>query len=304
MKNLLIVLALFLSACAHIEPLERPAELVELDDLKGQEVVIITEDANLDYGPPTTGVESDEAPEQVAAEPILALDLFPALYHSLGYVSTFQELEKRKLKAHIISSSGFTSIIAALYAKYGASNMVEWKTFELYQKLGKTKVYSENWRSKINEFLLKEFGSTRLNELEKVLVIPSAIDGGVKLDPRKKIVDAIMDAIDLSERSNLLASNRYNYLSSLKQYGADIVFRISFLPDNINFNRPDGYIFGIYSRLRGSLVANDYTFNFSSESENLDSIKNMSDLLSRVKENNEKFAAHAEDVVKEATGNN
>ena len=156
MKNSLILLAFLFSACAHIRPLERPSGgVVELEEPKSQEIVIITENANLDYGPPSVaGSKSEDGDEsEVTAEPVVAIDLFPALYHSLGYVSTFQELEKQKLKAHIISSSGFTSIIAALYAKYGASNMVEWKTFELYHKLGTTKVYSEKWSVLIEEYL-------------------------------------------------------------------------------------------------------------------------------------------------------
>ena len=286
-------------------------DLVVVDFAEGEEkqAITITNRVNTDYGPsPEEGVTSDQ--DEAQKPLVIALDLYPALYNSLGYVATFARLESAKVHVNIISSTGFSSVIAALYAKYENANMVEWKTFELYQILGAKKPFSEDWKSEIREFLVKEFGDAKLSQLKKLLIIPKPSGKKVIFDTNEEVVKAVMRSLDLGGSGSLLAGGSHDYLPALAQYGADQVWRISFLPRTIRLKHPDGYVFGIYSRLAGkswkmkkqrgvfvydeALLDEIDTFNnlsdavYQTKDENEDFVENISQLLNPVSENSDR----------------
>ncbi|MEX0799462.1 MAG: hypothetical protein WD025_08450 [Bacteriovoracaceae bacterium] len=290
-----LILILVLSACAQERP-KKDFYTVELEGSDSRSQLIITDQMNADYGPsPRRESKNESTADSIAMEnkKVLALDLYPALYHSLGYVSIFIELEKQGVKLDIVSSTGFTSIVAALYAKYGSANMLEWKTFELYQLLGSKKPFSDDWRQEIEDFLKKEFGTLKLNQLKKLFILPSLVEGRIHVDTDRKVISALMEAIDLSEKTNMLLGNNYDYLGQLKKYGADQVYRVSFLPGKIELKRPNGYVFGIYSRLQGasknfSESPNIYLYKDALKG-SLDVFHNLSDALDQTRDESAEF---------------
>lgn len=309
-RPVLLMLSLTLSFCLmhSCATKERREEVLVVDLENGDrgEAIKITDEAHIGYGPaPEGAVESNE--NETTRASIVALDLFPALYNSLGYVSTFSELEKANVRAHIISSSGFSSIIAALYAKHGVSNMVEWKTFELYQLLGSQMPFSERWKKTISEFLDEEFGDEKLNQLGRLLVIPKYINGKVVFNGNQKVSTAIMESIDLSGGASMLTSGAFGYLSGLRSYGADHVMRISFLPKRITLKHPDGFVFGVYSRLVGKALqqGDSEVFVFDDALKgDLDAFQNLSDMIHQTEDENAFFAREAKALLEESSGKN
>ena len=231
-------LALILASCS-IQPVtnsdsqeeERGFEVVDWSGNDFKETIVIKNRPEGDYGPlPEMEPSSEEGEKALPKEPVVAIDLYPALYNSLGYVSTFVELENSGVNVSIVSSSGFSAVIAALYAKHGASNMVEWKTFELYQLLGDSAPFQSEWNNIIKEFLREEFGDSKLSQLKKLLVVPRLEEGKTVLDTNQKVVNAILESLNFSgNTSSILVGGDFDYLGALRKYGADEVMRVSFL---------------------------------------------------------------------------
>lgn len=295
-----LLVLLLIAACAHKES-DNSLTTVDFNDDSEKRSIEISKKDNTDYGP--------VAPESVVAEQskdisniVVAVDLYPALYNSLGYVSTFAELERNKINVSIISSSGFSSVIAALYAKYSASNMVEWKAFELYQVLGDKKPFDDDWKRDLQRFLKKEFGDKKLSQLSKVLVIPQMIRGKPIANLNRMVVTALMDAVNLDDKRNPMTSSNQNYLGMLKSFGADKIFRISFLPEKISLKHADGFIFGVYSKL-ASISSRGFFYKEALEGD-IDAFTNLSDSVYQTKDENEQFASEILSILEANTGKN
>ena len=283
-------------------PKDTSYSVVEFDELESKEIVQIEKESNVDYGPPLVG-ESDSTETDSKTRPVLAIDFLPSLYFSIGYVSTIKELEKQGVQVDIVSSFGFSSVVAALYAKYGIANMIEWKMFELYQELENLKPYGSEWKKKVVSFMAKEFKSLRLNQLNKVLIVPYVSNGQIKFDLNQKVVSAVAKTIDLSSKTSLMGFNRYDYLNKIESFGADDVLRIGLLPKVISFKRPDGFMLGIFTRIKSATDGDAFSPNLNSIG-HLDYLENISDYLNLVKEANEEFSKYASKTIKEEAGNN
>ena len=110
----LLAAILLLWGCSHIgEPEKNSLSVVDFEDMGPRKVVQIENKKSIDYGPPLEGDEGPEG-EDSNNRPVLALDLLPSLYFSIGYVSTIKELEKKNIRVDIVSSFGFSSVVAAL----------------------------------------------------------------------------------------------------------------------------------------------------------------------------------------------
>lgn len=293
---------LLLFSCASEKPMDKVL-IVDFAGDEAREKITISDKALPDYGPsPETQADVNNAGDaKQSGQTVVALDLLPALYNSIAYVSTFSELEKAGVDVSIISASGFSSIIAALYAKHGAANMVEWKTFKLYQSLGSIKPFTEEWKEIIADFLKVEFGNQRLSQLKKLLLIPANDKNKVVLGSDRNLIQAIMESLDLSGKNSILLGSDFNYLPRLKEYGADYFYRLSFLPERINLKHADGFTFGIYSRLAGRSAQvkgqkNTYIFN-QALSGDIDSFNNLSDTIYQTRDENRSFAAAVADEI-------
>lgn len=275
-------------------------------DSRPEKIVIRDSESFSEYGPsPQSDFAGKPFPDETSADekekgersPLVALDLYPALYNSLGYVSTFAALEKNGIDVNIVSASGFSSVIAALYAKHGSAGMVEWKSFELYQLLGDKQPFQEEWRRTLRRFLEKEFGKKKLSQLKKLMVVPRREGENTALETNRETVEAIMESVNLSGNASVLVQGNFDYLPALKNFGADVVRRISFLPSKILLKHPDGFVFGVYSKLAGRALSPEeskveFVFGQAVAGE-IDSFNNLSDIINQTREENETFAKKA-----------
>ncbi len=302
-----LCLALFLSfSCAH-QKSESHGEVLNVVDFSQDaqsEDITISEKASTDYGPAPLSGETDDAPseEGTAQSQVIALDLYPSLYNSLGFISLFSELEREKIKVSIITSQGFSAVFGALYAKYETANLVEWKAFALYQALGESRPFSEEWSEKYEDFLTEEFGDERTGRLKKLFFVPKQVEGKTVFNSNERIVDALMSAIDLKSESNALLAGRLDYLSKINRFGADQVYRVSFLPKRISLKRPDGFIYGVYSKLSGR-ARGPYIFSDAIKG-NIDAFQNLSDSVYLSREDSELFAKKIKQTLEKDSGKN
>ena len=105
-----LLIFILLSSCVN-QSSKSFDDVVTIDDLNSDNRVNISEENVQTYGPQESeSFKYDD--EKVEAKELFAIDFYPALYKSFGYISIVKQLNKEALKPVIISSSGFASIIA------------------------------------------------------------------------------------------------------------------------------------------------------------------------------------------------
>lgn len=261
------------------------------------------------YGPSAQSSSSiNKNPSQKQA--VVALDLSPALYQSFSYLKLISDLEKKKININIIISSGFSAIIAALYAKYRSANRLDWKAYALIRKLEKEKkVFSTSWLNTIELFLKEEFNETRLEQLRLLIAIPTynKNDNKLILKHTGPIVETIMTSLRFQRsRESFLLNPSVSYFGKEKVFGADKVFRVTSFPKTFKLKTPSGFVLGVYSKLAGFIYyQTDKYMELSSEKFlYIDKIPNISDLMSSVSEPSEVISLKILNSIEEWTNKN
>lgn len=242
------LLLLLLFSCAQSK-VTYDISSVSLEN-ENAESVEIDKNSQTDYGPTKTALET---PDQGKRKAIVSLTFYSSIYHSLAFVDLIKNLEKRNINLSMISSQGFGSLIAAIYAKEKSSSYLEWKLFELLKSLKGKRVFSSDWRSVVNKFTKKEFGQLKVNQLKVMLLIPEIEDGGVILNKNGLVVDLIKSSLELSSTKNFFNSP-VNYSDQLKSLGPDLNFHLAFIPKRVQFKSFNGLEWGIYTRYLGYLL--------------------------------------------------
>lgn len=307
LKNLFLIFLVSSLALSCAHKTSRKDEGLSVVDFKQdgpEEDITISEKVSTDYGPAPVGDGQESAVEANSDEQqqVIALDLYPSLYNSLGFISLFSELEHENIKVSIITSQGFSAVFGALYSKYESASMLEWKSFALYQALGDSDPFSEDWSERLKEFLTEEFGDQKIGQLKKLFFIPKQVGNKFIFKSDQKVVDALMAAVDLRGKSNALTSANLNYLGKLRDYGADLVYRVSFLPERITLKSPNGFVFGLYSKLGGK-AKGEYIFSKALKGD-IDAFKNLSDSVYQTKETSKKFAQELREELDKDSGKN
>lgn len=282
MNILIKFLFLFLLGCSSVsDKTKKNDEIVDINDLYKKKDIEISEKVPVNYGPSV--IASDEVKTAEKKEKkLFSIDFYPALYKSFGYISVFKELELRELKPAVVSSFGFSSIVVALYAKNLKANIVEWKTYSLYQKLKDLKPYSKDWMDEIKTFLEKEFKDTKLSQLKILMLVPSIKKSQVYFSPTKLVRKALYKSIDLEKSLTLLVSGGKNYLKRFSKYGVEEAFRVSLLPREIKLKQTQSNLLNIYNNLNLINKSSENTFVQDYQKEVLlDSIFNLSDEINQ-----------------------
>tara|TARA_Y100000385_G_C13075460_1_gene631205 strand:+ start:793 stop:1719 length:927 start_codon:yes stop_codon:yes gene_type:complete len=235
------------------------------------------------YGP-NLAIEAEQTQNKISQrKPVIALDLVPALYASLGYITLFRELEKKKIYPNIINTSGFSLVIATLYAKYKSASKLEWKVFALLRQLKGLKVHTSDWYQKIEGFLKEEFKHTRIEQLKVLITVPSS---SVKrhLTTTGQLVKVVMQSIKISSSNSFINRPHYEYAHKINALGVDLNFLISAFPDRFNFKIPNGFAWGLYTRVSGVFNGSGIEIlKIRNEIEFVDTLPNLSDLLINTK---------------------
>jgi hypothetical protein len=240
------------------------------------ESVEINKNSKSDYGP-SKDVSSEG--EQKSRKAIVSLTLYSSIYHSLPFIELIKGIEKKNIHISMISSQGFGSILAALYAKEKSSSYLEWKLFDLLSKLKNEKPYSNKWKNSLNGFVEKEFGKLKVNQLKLLLQVPELIDGKIQLGSNSYVTDVIKTALNLSNKNNFFNKPK-NYIEEVDLVGPDLSFNISFIPKSVQFKALSGLEWGIYTRYLGLVMKNDSNIFVmrSDSSGEIDEIKPLTDI--------------------------
>lgn len=249
------------------------------------QVTKINSDENV-YGPVSENTLTGEKEGEV--NPIVALDFAPALYNSLGYIELLSHLERKSIRPKVIITSGFSLLVASLYAKYQSTNRVNFKMFELMGKLQKTDgVFSKDWLDEVASFLEKEFKNSTIESLPTLVVIPKYEQNNLKIVYSGNIKENIMASLSLNKsRENFLIRPSINYRPEVKKLGIDFYYQFSALGDKVSFNRPSGFLLGVYSKIRGFSKYKPHGFEEINLNNNtIDNIPNIVDLMRVAKSN-------------------
>lgn len=280
--NRFIILALsfllFISCTVGLKKQSEFNETVTLDDTKGKIELNSDSSAKDTYGPSLEEGKVQEV-EQKKRVGVLTLDLVPSLYASLSYINLFKELERKKIYPNIISANGFSLIIATLYARYKNSNKLEWKVFALLRNLKGINVHTSKWYEAIEVFLSNEFKSQRIEQL-KILIASPRPDPSDEITTTGLVTNIVMKSLRLAGRESFINRPHYNYRNALFNLGTDNYFLINAIPDKFNFKIPNGFAWGLYTRVSGVYSLSDTeSLKITNSLKFIDTLPNLSDLL-------------------------
>lgn len=299
MNILINFILLFLLSCSSVQNKSKSNdEVVNINDLYELKNIQISEKVPVNYGPSLIAYEKYEEAQKKEAK-LFSIDFYPALYKSFGYISLFKELEKKELKPAVVSSFGFSSVVVALYAKNMKANIVEWKSYSLYQDLKEYSPYSKDWLKTVKDFLEKEFGNLKLSQLKILMLIPSPKGTGISVSPTKLVSKAIMKSLYISKQNSLMVKGDKNYLSSFDKYGVEIPFRVSLLPSRISMKNDDKTINKIYQDLvLPSTEKNNVFVQATDTAIQIDSIHNLSDEINQAYDFSKEILIQIENKIK------
>lgn len=277
------IFLLAVSCSTHKKNESRFTETVNFENTNHQIELDPSNNKNDTYGPNIDENSSLKRDDTQLRKPVVTLDLVPSLYASLSYITLFRELEKNKIYPNIINTSGFSLVIAALYSKYKSASKLEWKVFALLRKLKGIKVHTSNWYDVIDNFLMEEFKNTRLEQLKILVSVPTS---GLRneLITSGKITEIIMNSIKIANSNSFINRPHYDYFPKLKKLGTDLYYLVSGFPNRFNFKTPNGFAWGIYTRVSGLYRSQgEALFEIKNEFPFIDTLPNLSDMLINTK---------------------
>jgi hypothetical protein len=284
-KALVLIL---LTSCT----LFRKKDNISIGEVKnGSGIVINTEKSNQVYGP-SFGLPADKNLEKRKRNPVVAHAFSPGLYATWSHVGALKRLRKKKVPINMLIGSEFGALTAALYAKHKKTSLVEWKMFSLIQKLGKSsKVFSKDWKSTINDFIDQEFKRDKIERFKIPLILPlysKKIDKVVyvKRGSASTILKAHFQIYGESDLSFIPNSDLVLYSSdAIKESGADIIIGYEVIPEQVLFNKDDGYYYGVYNNLRSRIQEEfsyfDHVISMQMNETKLDDFRRSSQLISQ-----------------------
>lgn len=280
----LIILSILICSCSTgFKKKSSFDETVSVEKNQSSNKADINEQIDQNTYGPVYEKESKNLLDEKNRLPVFALDLVPSLYASLSYLALLKQLEENKIYPNIINTSSFTLVIAVLYAKYKSVNKVEWKLFSLLKKLRNTIIFTPQWLSAIEEFLINEFEDKRIEQL-KILVTTPQGKKSQKLIKTGKVVETIMNSLAVSKKDSYINQPHFIYRDKILELGVDIYFCINALPKKFNFYVPNSFVWGLYTGISG-MAHSDPSVNFiGHQLLKIDKVPNMSDLFGTANE--------------------
>ena len=252
LKNTVAVLAftfLFFTCSTHDKNSESQFATVDLHlDIENDESPILnTKNQVGRYGPTT---DQNDTSISKKDKKILGLFLGPSLYKSIDSIDVLKCFEKLDMNVNIISATGFSSIVAGLYAQGDSPETIKWKIFKTLRKFKGLKPYSEEWISIWNEFVEKNISLRKLKKSEKSLWMPRFDKGTseVAYSSKGNLISSIKDNININEASFPMKKN-FLYQSSLSSMPVDRLIVINTIPDNFTLKQSDGLLLGMYGKI-------------------------------------------------------
>jgi len=283
MRTLLFFSLIFLGSCQISRNSTSDVSIVDFNQTRNAPSVTAANSNENTYGPVSFNEDQEIVEKQ--KNPIVAIDLSPGLYNSLAYIELFDQLDRNSIEPNILVASGFSAVIAGLYAKYNNANRVNFKAFSLLAKLKKERAHSRSWYSELDDFLKEEFGEVKQESFKTLLVIPYYNKNKLVIKYSGILRKNLMRSIDLNKRaSNFLIRPNSSYTRLVQKLGVDLMFKYTVFDSSEKIKTDSGFLLGIYSKIKGftSFEAHDYK-SLKVKSSSIDKIGNISDLLSGVR---------------------
>ena len=239
----IIIISLIFFSCSNL----KNSHDVSIVDLEREKTARISIDDKVDE---SLVVETSEN----ISETKVTIQLYSTIYHSLGVLKLFKNLEQEKIEIESISTFGFGALIAGLYAKEGSINYLEWKLFDLLKRIKGIEPFSNTWEKIIHRFIEKEFKGLDFQKLKFDLLIPKLIGEKVVLND-KSLIESLKTTLSISSLENYIY-NPVNYMARLRERGLKLVFPIIFIPENPTIQMRNNYNYGIFTSYLGKLFRN------------------------------------------------
>jgi hypothetical protein len=297
-KFLFLFLFVFLVSCAHDarDDMRQIPQTVSINQNKNRVELDTSAIENDLYGPEaSTSSTKNQNIQTEFKTPVIALDLSPSLYGAFNYIALLSSLEKQTIPIHVINTTGFTAVIACLYAKYKNANKVEWKIFTLVNTLKDVAPYSAKWYDLIEKYLNQEFHNQKVEEFDIVISISQGKNNSIIT--RGKITEVLMQSVKIEHSKSFIKMPHFDYLEEVKKLGVDIVIELNALPRQLKFKRPNDYLLGIYARLNSAYYSREASIALNSSIEYIDTIPNLSDLMLTAKNSQKEAIENIENIV-------
>lgn len=209
-------------------------------------------------------LNDQSAAENQSKSAVVALGFGPGLMRSFAAIDLLRALERKNLGPHMLHAVDMGVVVAALYGFGTSLDMIEWHFFNFLHETLDDEVLSEEWFKKAESILLKDIAENKISESKITLIIPvySPIESKI-IYPKDLTIKEIFRAQFRYKKSRL---NKREYLSpvpygvyfptQLRQKGADIIVGVDFIGENINFQKPDSFMHGVYGRST-SIIKNE-----------------------------------------------
>ena len=305
MKLLFIITFIGLLGCTSNKPhskdfQQRDIETISLDENQTDrsKKVYIDKDSSIGYGPDVLENGEDEKAKGKRI-PILSLHLMPALYGSYAYITLLKDLEKRDIKPKIIASSGFSTIIAALYAKKASTSYLEWKIYELTSKIKGKTPFTEDWLDIVDSFIDREFKNQNLSQMKSLLVIPKIKKGQVELIVSGKVAPLLKDNLRFNGSQHFFNSPEL-FSRKLEKIGADIIVNLSAFPRRLTSSSLGDFHWGVYTSYASKIMTlNEDIYHLENDKFTfIDIIKPASTVNSLFKERSYEIGEKVEELYK------
>jgi len=202
---LLLIIFVFSFSCQTRNYRREQLNVVEIGDTSSKPKVTDKDSKENVYGPTSDSLShGDNNLEPIEKNPIIAIDLAPALYNSFSYIELLDQMDRLGVKPKIIITSGFSSIIAALYAKYESANRVNFKMFSLLNQIKNKEAFSADWMSIVSEFIEEEFEDDRQERFKTIVILPAYNGRNIRLIKSGSVSQNLMNALNLNRPYILL----------------------------------------------------------------------------------------------------
>jgi hypothetical protein len=223
--------------------------------------------------------------------------LGPGMYHSLRHVGFLKALKEEGLKIHAISGNGLGAVVAALYAFGFSTDLIEWKFFQFLSKTDGVSAYSKKWLEHVDEILLKPLSGKTLQEAKLLLAFPVFnISSSEIIYKTRGNVDQVLRTVlkikknDQDELMSVIHWGNSDH-GTFKKLGIDV--KVSVAPVSYNFKSSNSS--SLWARTYRKVLSQsnsevfDHLVTLSKKAEQIDSGKDVSELITSGQESSTKF---------------
>lgn len=209
-----------------------------------------------EVGPsPITEADEFSSLNEVRLTPVVALNFSPGLMRSYLHLHTIRLLEAHDIVPTIISGTEMGAVIAVLYSFGVRADMIEWRFMQFLRETEGQRYGSRDWQDNLINVLLADIKDKQIEESLKTLLIPvyDREQRDLVFYRRGSIVELIRAQFRHNgggESARTISPFPFNAVFSeeLKSRGADILIGSNVLMDQINFESPDSFLFGLFGR--------------------------------------------------------